>query len=122
MKKLITSALFAFTLFTVNAASLTGDITAKATSFARQMVNEVQLNESEYIQVRRFTIEKLERETEIRSMYSNDQEMMVAKLTEADNNYNHKLQEVLNPKQFESYVAFSSTHKMDMPVVAGNQE
>jgi hypothetical protein len=112
MKKLIISALFSFAILTVNAGNNpAANINTEATDFARRMINEAHLNESEYIKVRAFTIEKLEKVAEIRSMYSNDADMMAKKLAEAENNYNYKLQSALTEKQFASYVDYTTRSK-----------
>lgn len=125
MKKLFTSALIALSMFAATAsftASASNDlkINAQAAVIARQMVNEVQLNESEYIRVKEYTAEKLERMAQIRTMYSNDPAMMASKIAEAENNYSHNIQAILNPSQFEKYVAF--VERNSNTAVAGNQE
>lgn len=108
MKKLITSAFFALTFLVAGSVNASNDlqISAQAANIARQMVAEVQLNESEYIRVKAFTAEKLEKIAEIKKMYSNDAEMMASKIAEAENNYSHNIQSVLSAGQFEKYVAF----------------
>ena|SRR5688572_7062487 len=110
MKKIITSTFFAFAVLTVNAATI-GNITTEATEIARQLIGKAQLNEMEYIKVRALTIEKLEKVAEIRSMYSNDADMMAKKIAEAESNYNYKLQNSLSEKQFASYVSYANQAK-----------
>ncbi|MBK0404935.1 hypothetical protein I5M27_18230 [Adhaeribacter sp. BT258] len=126
MKKLLTSAFIAFTLITVNASAQaptgSSSINTQASDIARRMMNEVQLNESEYIQVRKYTAEKLEAAAQIQSMYSNDPEMMTKKLNEAEDRYNFKLQSFMNPKQFSNYMAVSDQYKVNASAVAGNRE
>lgn len=109
MKKIITSAFFAFALF-VSVANAQGELSIhdQATHIARQMLTEVQLNESEYIRVRNFTIEKMRKAIEIKQMYSNDPVMLQSKLAEAENNYNHNLKEVLSPRQYDNYLAYNA--------------
>ena len=119
MKKLLTTAFFAFTLFTVNAGT---DVYTQASELARRMATEIQLNEREYIEVRKLAIQKIERVNEIRSMYSNDADMMTKKLNEAEENFNHNLRVALNTKQFESYIAKSSNYRVDQPVLAEVKE
>ena len=111
MKKLLISALFSFAILTVNAGNNPANIQAEATEFARKMIAEAQLNESEYIKLRALTIEKLEKEAEIKSMYSNDADMMAKKLAEAENNFTYRLQSSLTEKQFASYVNYSNRSK-----------
>ena len=120
MKKLLTTAFFAFTLFTVNAEG--NDAYTQASELARRMATEIQLNEREYIEVRKLAVQKIERINEIRSMYSNDADMMSKKLNEAEENFNHNLKTALNTKQFESYIAKSSNYRVGQPVLAEVKE
>ncbi|MFC5272111.1 hypothetical protein [Adhaeribacter terreus] len=126
MKKLITSAFIAFTLISVNASAQaptgSSSINSQASDIARRMMNEVQLNESEYIQVRKYTAEKLEAAAQIQSMYSNDPDMLNKKLNEAEDRYNFKLQSFMNPKQFSNYMAVSDRYKVNASAVAGAVE
>src|SRR5688572_20823942 len=127
MKKILTSAFFTFTILTVtagsnNSNSNSSNITTQATEFARQMINQVQLNESEYIQVRKCTIEKLQLVAQVQSMYSNDPEMMEKKLAEIENNYNFNLQRAMSPKQFESFVAYRAVANTGTTAVAEIKE
>ena len=94
----------------------------EATEIARDMIGKVQLNEMEYIKVRAFTIDKLEKVAQIRSMYSNDPEMMNRKLAEAENDYNYKLQAALTPKQFASYVTYTNNLKAAATAAADIKE
>ena len=121
MKKLITSAFFAFAVLTANAATI-GNVTSEATEIARQLIGQAQLNEMEYIKVRAFTIEKLEKVAEIRSMYSNDADMMAKKIAEAENNYNYKLQNALTEKQFASYISYTNQAKTAATATAEVEE
>ena len=120
MKKLLTTALFAFTLLTVNAEG--NDVYTQASDLARRMASEIQLNEREYIEVRKLAVQKIERVNEIRSMYTNDADMMAKKLNEAEENFNHNLRVALNNKQFEAYVAKSANYKVGQPVLAEVKE
>ena len=122
MKKLIISALFSFAILTVNAGNNPANIQAEATDFARRMINEAQLNESEYIKLRAYTIEKLEKVAEIRSMYSNDPDMMAKKIAEAESNFNYKLQSALTEKQFASYVSYTKREKTAATAAAEVEE
>ena len=121
MKKLIASALFAFVIVTGNAYA-GGDVKAEATELARQLIAKAELNESEYIKVRAYTIEKLEKVAEIKSMYSNDPQMMAYKIAEAENNYNYKLQSALNAKQFASFIDYTNGLKTNATAIADVKE
>ena len=120
MKKLLTTALFAFALLTVNAQGT--DAYTQASELARRMASEVQLNEREYIEVRKLAVQKIERINEITSMYSNDADMRAKKINEAEANFNHNLRVALNSKQFESYLAKSSNYNVNQPVLAEVKE
>jgi len=119
MKKLLTSAFFALTLLTAYAE---GDAHARASELARRMANEIQLNEREFIVVRQLAVQKIERIDEIKSMYSNDADMMSKKIKEAEENFNYNLRAALNTKQFDSYLAKSSSYKTAQPVLAEVKE
>jgi hypothetical protein len=121
MKKIITSAFLAFALCTANAAVI-GNVTTEATEFARQLVSQVQLNEMEYIKVRALTIEKLEKTAEIRSMFGSNPEVLAQKIAETEKYYNDGLQQILNPKQFAGYVAFSNSLKTGAAATADAAE
>jgi hypothetical protein len=120
MKKLITSAFLVASFLTVNAGSENKDYTAQATVFARQMISQVQLNESEYIAVRKLTIEKLQLVAQVESMYSNDPEMMNKKLSEIESNYNFNLKHALSAKQYENFVAAVNAPKQENSAVAAD--
>lgn len=120
MKKLLTTAFFAITLFTVNAEG--NDAYNRASDLARRMATEIQLNEREYIEVRRLAVQKIERIEEIKSMYSNDADMMSKKMKEAEENFNYNLRASLSNKQFENYIAKSGNYKVDQPVLAEVKE
>ncbi|KAA9345927.1 hypothetical protein [Adhaeribacter soli] len=122
MKKLITSALFAFILISAQGAGLDEQVKTKAADMARRMANQIELNESEYIQVKTYLTEKLASEVMIRDMYSNDVEMMFRKLTEADNACNQKIESLLNTKQLENYLAIQKSLKAELPVIATSGE
>jgi hypothetical protein len=122
MKKLITSALFAFILISAQGAGLDELVKTKAADMARRMANQIELNESEYIQVKSYLTEKLAAEAMIRDMYSNDMDMMFRKLTEADNACNLKIESLLNAKQLENYLAIQKSLKAELPVIATSGE
>ena len=121
MKKLLASAFFALTLLTVNASG-EGDVYSKASELARRISTEIQLNEREYIEVRKLALVKIERMNEINAMYSNDADMRAKKLNEAEENFNYNLRTALNNKQFESYVAKSASFNVEQPVLAEVKE
>ncbi|HSI91106.1 MAG TPA: hypothetical protein VK927_08315 [Adhaeribacter sp.] len=121
MKKLLTSAFFAFTILAASASN-DGNISTQASDIARKMVNQIELSEAQYIQLRQFTIEKLEAEALVKKMYSNDKDMLAKKLSEAENNYNFKLQALLNTKQYNKYAVLKSGKKADTEMVAAAKE
>ena len=118
MKNLITSVFLFLLVFTSQAASTNDDIQQKAANMARRMANQIQLNESEYIQVKRYTLEKLTAEFQVRDMYSNDTDMMIRKLTEVDNLFQLKIESLLNSTQLENYLALNKSFRSEIPVIA----
>ena len=122
MKKLITSAFLMFVLVTANASNDVSQMNNLASDIARRMANQIELNESEYIQVKSFTLEKLTQVATIRDMYNNDFEMMVNKINEVENAYTHKIESLLNTKQFENYLALSKSFKTNIVTIAEVQE
>lgn len=120
MKKLLTSAFFILTLFAANAEG--NDAYTRASEMARRMASDIQLNEREYIEVRKLAVQKIERIDEIKSMYSNDKDMMAKKINEAEENFNYNLRIALNTKQFENYLAKSANYKVGQPVLAEVKE
>lgn len=122
MKKLITSVLFALIVITTQAAGADEQVKTQAADMARRMANQIELNESEYIQVKSYLTEKLAAEVMIRDMYSNDIEMMFRKLNEADNACKQKIESLLNAKQLENYLVIQKSLKAELPVIATSGE
>lgn len=118
MKKLLTSAFLFFVFFTANAANNPANINNEASTIARQLANQIELNESEYIQVKNYTVEKLAFVAEITEMYSNNPEMMNRKLTEVEKDYQHKITSLLNVKQYENYLTINNTAPQSLPEIA----
>jgi len=111
-----------FVLVTANASNDVSQMNNLASDIARRMANQIELNESEYIQVKSFTLEKLTQVATIRDMYNNDFEMMVNKINEVENAYTHKIESLLNTKQFENYLALSKSFKTNIVTIAEVQE
>lgn len=118
MKKLITSAFLFFTIFLANAASDMVTINSHASEIARRMATQIELNELEYIQVKKYTLEKLTRVEEIKDMYSNNLEMMTRKIQEEDVIYTNRIQNLLSAKQFEMYAALQNSFKVNLTMIS----
>jgi hypothetical protein len=122
MKKLITSAFLFLLIITAQASTSNDQIQSQAADMARRMANQIQLNESEYIQVKKYTVEKLAAEMQIRDMYSNDTDMMIRKLAENDSTYLLKIESLLNNSQLENYLALNKSFRSEFPVIATTAE
>ncbi|MBK0402456.1 hypothetical protein I5M27_05630 [Adhaeribacter sp. BT258] len=118
MKKFITSAFFAFAVLTASASNNINDINSQASDIARRMANQVELNEMEYIQVKKYTAEKLVRVAQILDMYSNDRDMMTKKIMEEESAYTHRIQNLLTAKQFETYATLYNSYKTNLNIIA----
>ena len=122
MKKLITSAFFVFAIMSAQASNDSDQFKTQAADITRRIANQIGLNESEYIQVKKFTTDKLVAVAEVKEMYSNDSEMMFRKISEIEDSYNHKVQNILTASQFESYANLNKSLKTGLPLIAGGQE
>ena len=105
MKEIMATVFFALAILTASAANDPAKINEQATGIARSLADQLGLNELEYIQVKKFTAEKLTREAEIKDMYRNDRSMMARKMAELDTDYKHRIQCLFNSRQFEAYAA-----------------
>lgn len=121
MKKLITSALFSFVVLTASATGNQPDFNEQASDITRRMANQIELNEMEYIQVKKYTTEKLTSVAEIKDMYSNDREMMTRKIMEVENAYTHRIENLLNARQFENYIAHYNSYKTNLTLIAAGE-
>ena len=122
MKNLIIALFLTAFTFTAQAQAGTSDIAKEATDIARRMANQIELNELEYIQVRKYTLEKLEKVAYLKTMYQTNPEMLVAKLSEADVDYSYRIQNLLNAHQFENYLALSNSFKTPLNLIAASSE
>src|SRR5688572_16505371 len=122
MKKLITSAFFVFAIMSAEASNDSESYKNQAADITRRIANQIGLNESEYIQVKKYTTDKLVAVAEVKEMYSNDSEMMFRKISEIEDSYTHKVQSILTASQFESYVILNKSLKTGLPLIAGGQE
>lgn len=118
MKKLLTSAILSVILFSAQANSETDNFRAQAADITRRMANQLELNESEYIQLKGYTLEKLVAASEIKEMYSIDINMMLRKLNEIDDIYTHRVQNILSNKQFENYLTLNKSFKSELTTIA----
>lgn len=122
MKNLLTTAFLFLTILTASATSNDATIRNEASDITRRLANQIQLNESEYIQVKNFTVEKLTAVADIKAMYTNDMEMMFRKLNETEKAYNHKITSLLNAKQLDNYLAIHKSLKVNYGIIANSQE
>src|SRR5688572_1569422 len=118
MKKLITSALLSVILFSAQANSENDNFRIQAADITRRMANQLELNESEYIQLKGYTLEKLVAAAEVKEMYSIDINMMLRKLNEIDDIYKHRVQNILTNKQFENYLTLNKSFKSELTTIA----
>lgn len=118
MKKLLTSAILSVILFSAQANSETDNFRAQAADITRRMANQLELNESEYIQLKGYTLEKLVAASEIKEVYSIDINMMLRKLNEIDDIYTHRVQNILSNKQFENYLTLNKSFKSELTTIA----
>jgi hypothetical protein len=121
MKKLITSAFFAFAVLTASASNDKTEINNHASDIARRMANQIELNELEYIQVKKYTAEKLTRVEEIKEMYSNNLEMMTWKIQEVEAIYSSRIQNLLSAKQLEMYASLQNSFKTNLAVITAGE-
>jgi hypothetical protein len=85
------------------------------------MANQVELNEMEYIQVKKYTAEKLARVAQIQDLYSNDRDMMTRKILEEEAAYNHRIQNLLTARQFEAYASLYNSFKTNLTIIAATE-
>ena len=122
MKNLIIALLLVLTAFSVQAGNDLSKIQNEASDIARRMANQIELNELEYIQVRNYTVEKLELVAEIQEMYQANPEMLALKIAEVETDYTYRIQNLLNARQFENYLALSNSFKTQVPLIATSNE
>ncbi|GAB2536315.1 hypothetical protein [Rufibacter soli] len=114
MKKFILSALFLGAMFTAQAqTNLTGTaatvrtvLSMSATEMSRQMYNDLQLNEGQYVKIKALNQARLDKFNEIEKMYANDAQMRDAKIKEVNAQLDQEFAAILTPKQFTSYLEF----------------
>lgn len=118
MKNLILAAFISLFSFAEQAQQATSDLNQEASDIARRMANQIELNELEYIQIRNYTLEKLEKVAYLTSMYQTNPEMLTAKVTETETDYTYRVQNLLNARQFENYLALSNSFKAPLSLIA----
>ncbi|AKQ45441.1 hypothetical protein TH63_06975 [Rufibacter radiotolerans] len=114
MKKFILSALFLGAIFTAQAqTNLTGTaatvrtvLSMSATEMSRQMYNDLQLNEGQYVKIKALNQARLDKFSEIEKMYANDAQMRDAKIKEVNAQLDQEFAAILTPKQFTAYLEF----------------
>ncbi|MFC6999876.1 hypothetical protein [Rufibacter roseus] len=113
MKKLILSAFLFSAFYTAQAQTeLTGAAAASranlatmsATEMTRQMYNDLELNEGQYIKLKALNQSRIDRYNEIQRMYSNDTQMRDAKMREVNEQIDKEYAQILTPKQFTAYL------------------
>ncbi len=122
MKNLILAFFLTITVFAANAGNDVSRFNSEASDIARRMANQIELNELEYIQVRNYTIAKLEAVATIREMYANNQEQMETKIQETESDYTFRIRNLLNSKQFENYATLSNSFKTQVTLIANIKE
>ena len=122
MKNLIIAFFLVLTSFSVQAGNDGSKIANEASDIARRMANQIELNELEYIQVRNYTLEKLELVASIQDMYQANPEMLAAKIANVENAYSYRIQNLLNARQFENYLALSNSFKTQFTLIATSNE
>ena len=98
------------------------NLAAEATEIARRLAHEIELNELEYIQVRNFTLEKLETVAHIQEMYRTNPELLEVKIADVEAAYQYRVQNLLTNKQFENYLALNNRFKPQMNFIATSEE
>ncbi|MBA9078722.1 hypothetical protein [Rufibacter quisquiliarum] len=112
MKKFLLSAFFIGAVYTAQAqtnlagtaATTRAVLSMSATDMTRQMYNNLELNEGQYIKLKALNQARLDRYSEIERMYSNDTQMRDAKIKEVNDQLDEQFAEVLTPKQFTAYL------------------
>jgi hypothetical protein len=112
MKKFLLSALFAGAMFsaqaqtnlTATAATTRAVLSMSATEMARQMYNDLKLNEGQYIKIKSLNQTRIDRYSEVERMYSNDAQMRDAKIREIDSQLDEEFAAILSPEQFTAYI------------------
>jgi hypothetical protein len=112
MKKFILSALFLGSVFTVQAqTNLAGTAAATRAVLSmsvqektRQMYNDLELNEGQYIKIKALNQARFDKFSEIEKMYANDPQQMEAKIKDVNSQLDQEFAQILNPKQFTSYL------------------
>lgn len=122
MKNLILALFISLTSFAAKAGNNANQIAAEASAIARQMANEIELNELEYIQVRNYTLEKLETVAYLQEMYQTNPEMLAAKVKDAETAYQYRIQNLLSNKQFENYLALNNRFKPQLNLIATSEQ
>ncbi|AMM52153.1 hypothetical protein TH61_14505 [Rufibacter sp. DG15C] len=75
-----------------------------ATEMARQMYNDLKLNEGQYIKIKSLNQTRIDRYSEVERMYSNDAQMRDAKIREIDSQLDEEFAAILSPEQFTAYI------------------
>ena len=122
MKNLILAFFLILTSLTVQAGNDGSKMAAEASDIARRMASQIELNELEYIQVRNYTLEKLEIVSTIQEMYQTNPQLLAVKLAAVDTNYTYRIQNLLNARQFENYLALSNSFKSQLTLIATSGE
>jgi hypothetical protein len=86
------------------ASSFNGMPQVSTNNDIRQLANQLQLNEGQYIRLRDLSKARQEQITEINSMYSNDPDMRQAKIRAAQQEFDAQLAQSVSPKQFTAYL------------------
>jgi hypothetical protein len=93
-------------VFATDRAKPAADAQTRASQITRMMVDELRLNEAEYIRLRTLNVDRLLQVEEVAFLYKNDLLIKDTKLKEVEENFDRQLQAVLSASQMKAYVAF----------------
>jgi hypothetical protein len=122
MKFLLSSALLLFTILATQASDKPEIFRNQAVEITRNLANQIGLNESEFIQVKNYTLEKLVASDEIKDMYQHKPEMMQRKLQELEAAYAHNVQSIFSNKQIDNYLTLNTNAKSRPILLATGNE
>ena len=122
MKKSIIALFLTLSSFSVFAGNDQPKLATEASDIARRMASQIELNELEYIQVRSYTLEKLEMLANIQEMYVSNPEMLATKITDVETAYQYRIQNLLTNKQFENYLALNNRFKTQPNFIATSEK
>ncbi|WP_125077721.1 hypothetical protein [Rufibacter latericius] len=129
MKKLLLSALFIGAVYSAQAqTNLTGTAAASravlsmsAQEMSRQMYNELELNEGQYVKLKALNQARFDKFSEIEKMYATDAQMRDAKIKEVNEQLDQEFAQILTPKQFTAYLEMDGRAVATSPSTTGTE-